>query len=60
MFNEYKFFRRMDLDDLAAYEEARRHAPLARMIRVALAGSGPRQQLTLFPNSNRPVVKEAP
>lgn len=65
MFNEAKFYRRWDLEDLAEYEEqlaAERgghHAALARMIRKAAAGHGPRQQLSLFHGGTKPKTKEA-
>jgi hypothetical protein len=64
MFNEYKYYRYMSLDDLAAREEALassrggHHAALARMIRAA-AAKAPRQQLSLFHNSSKPKTKEA-
>lgn len=59
MYDEYKFYRRMDLEDLALREEALarsrggHHEALARMIRAA-AARAPRQQLALFPNSSKP------
>ena len=61
-----KNMRRFDsLEQLAEWEEflAKKHGghhdALARMIRsaVAVAGHGPRQQLSLFPGTTKPRTK---
>ena len=67
MFDERGFMTRMrrfdSLEQLAEWEEflaqkhGGHHEPLARMIRSAIAGRGPRQQLSLFPGTTKPRTK---
>lgn len=57
------FYKSEDLELLALMEEERarerggHHAPLARMIRKALTGFGPKVQLSLFPGSVKPKIR---
>jgi len=45
------------LEEDRAREKGGHHAPLARMIRKAMTGYGPRVQLSLFPGYVKPKIR---